>query len=92
MMMGMSLVFADGAAQLKAIHLGQHHVQNGDVKAACPQPRQAIAGLEGLGEGQLEPLEIGGQRRAELFVVVNQQNTVHVAFLHCRIDMPVSRG
>ena len=75
-------VFADGAAEFKAVHLGQHHIQNRRVKRLAAQQGQALAGARGVGDLQLETLEIRGQRRAELLVVVDQQDTVHGAFLH----------
>ncbi len=76
-------LLADGAAEFKAVHLGQHHVEDGGIEHAAAQARQALAGLERLREIQLEPPKVGGQRRPELFVVVNQQYTVHAAFSHC---------
>ena len=76
-------LLADGAAELEAVHLGQHHVEDGGFKRAAAQARQSLAGLERLGEFQLEPLKVGFQRWPELFVVVNQQDAVHAAFSHC---------
>ena len=71
---------ADGAAELEAVHLGQHHVKDRSVKAALTralQQRQAFAGPQRLHQFQLETLEVGGQRGPQLFVVVDEQDAVH---------------
>jgi hypothetical protein len=54
----------DGAAQLEAVHLGQHHVEDGGVKTALGQQLQPRAGAQRLHQFQLEALEVSGQRRA----------------------------
>ena len=43
---------------------------------------QAIAGPKGVHELQLKTLEVRGQGRAQLRVVVNQQYAVHEQFSH----------
>ncbi len=73
------LAAAQGAAELEAVHLGQHHVEDGGVKTALGQQLQPRAGAQRLHQFQLEALEVSGQRRAKLFVVVNQRDAVHGA-------------
>jgi hypothetical protein len=74
-------VAPDGAAQLEAVHLGQHDVEDGGVEPALSQPGQSRAGAQGLLQRQIEALEVGRQRGAELGVVVDQQDAGHGAIL-----------
>ena len=84
--------FADGTAEFKAVHLGQHYIQNHCAKRLMAQQRQALAGARSVGELQLKALKIGGQRRPKLRVVVDQQNTIHRIILtdHCDPMLRVS--
>ncbi|MBP7607802.1 MAG: hypothetical protein KA752_12295, partial [Giesbergeria sp.] len=36
-----------------------------------------------MGQRHLKPLEVSGQRGAQLFIIVNEQNAVHTEFSHC---------
>ena len=78
---------ANGAAQLKAIHLGQHHVQNCGVKMACPQLGQTSARPVRERERQVKPLKVHRQRWPELLVIINQQDIRHGALSPSR-DRP----
>jgi hypothetical protein len=80
MTMGMSLLLADGAAQLEAVHLGQHHVQDGGVEAALgslAQPRQAFAGPRGAAPAAARSAGNRPPAAGQLFVVVDEQDAVH---------------
>ena len=85
---GQVALLADGAAQLEAVHFRQHDVEDGSVEAAGRQLRQAIAGPKGVHELQLKTLEVSGQGRAQLRVVVNQQYAVHEQFSHRQARSP----
>jgi hypothetical protein len=77
MMTGRLPVVADAPADLKAVHLGQHHVQDHGVEAAAGQHLQRRAGPRGLQHLQAVALEEGRQRRPQSFVVVDQQQAAH---------------
>src|SRR3989344_437849 len=76
------------AAQLKPVHFGEHDIQDGGIKSACRPPGQPGARFEGMDQLQLEPLEVGGQWRAQLCVVVNKQDAVHAQFSHRQASAP----
>ena len=71
-------LLADGAAQLEAVHLGQHHVEDGGVEAAlrAAAPGPAL-GRVALLQLHVEALQVGRQRRRQQLVVVDQQDAVH---------------
>ncbi|MCY1532539.1 hypothetical protein D9M68_678210 [compost metagenome] len=68
---------ADLAAQLEAVHLGQHDVEDGRVVVPRAQLGDAFARALGAVERVAEACEVGGQRRGEVFVVVDQQDARH---------------
>ncbi|MNV81476.1 hypothetical protein D3C71_1751430 [compost metagenome] len=83
-------MLTNGAAQLKTIHLGQHHIQNGRIKTTRSQPGQPVTGFEGVNQFQLEPLKVNSEWGPKLRVVVNKQNAVHEQFLHRQALMMTS--
>jgi hypothetical protein len=85
---GTSLVLADAAAGLEAVHLRQHHVQDHGVDAAFGQPGQSLAGPRGGVQFQVEPAQIGGQRRGQVLVVVDQEDAVHGGIQSQRRTLP----
>ena len=74
-------LLADGAAEFEAVHLGQHHVEDRGVEAAAAQQRQPGAGPGGVLQLEPGPREVRRQRRAEKFVVVDQQQARHVGIV-----------
>ncbi len=68
---------ADLAAQRKAVHLGQHHVEDRRVVVHGAQPGQTLARPRRAVERAIETREVAGQRCRQVFVIVDQQDAGH---------------
>ena len=71
---------ADLAAQRKAVHLGEHHVEDGGVVAFGAELGEAVARAGGAVEHAIEAREVACERRTEMLVIVDQQDSRHGVF------------
>jgi hypothetical protein len=83
---------ANLAAQREAVHLGQHDVQDGRVVGAGAQFGQPLAGAQGAVQHEVKTREVGGQRRGQVLVVVDQEDAGHAAIIGSRVRSAFTTG
>ena len=74
MMIGTERARAQAAADLEAVHLGQHHVEHDEVEGLLGEARERLAAVRGLHDLVAVALQRERQQRLDRLLVVDQED------------------